>query len=108
MSQLFRGLIPALQPYAWQLYELARKNNLRPVVTSVFRTYATQKRLYDAWKRGKSIYPAAVPGTSKHEKGLAFDLKVSSPAAQDWLGHVWEKAGGRWGGRFRDPIHFEI
>lgn len=25
-----------------------------------------------------------------------------------WLGAVWEAAGGKWGGRFNDPIHFEV
>lgn len=24
------------------------------------------------------------------------------------LGRVWESWGGRWGGRFNDPIHFEL
>lgn len=23
-------------------------------------------------------------------------------------GRVWESWGGRWGGRFGDPIHFEV
>lgn len=26
----------------------------------------------------------------------------------DWLGLVWEAWGGRWGGRFSDPVHFEV
>jgi len=26
----------------------------------------------------------------------------------EWLGQVWEAAGGKWGGRFKDPIHFEV
>jgi hypothetical protein len=41
-----------------------------------------------------------------HEVGRALDVE-----APDWvlveMGLLWEWWGGRWGGRFNDPIHFE-
>jgi len=78
-------------------------------VTSTRRSVAKQAYLYQEWIAGRSPYPAARPGTSKHERGLAFYIVTSSPADLAVLGRVWESFGGRWGGRFRDrdPVHFE-
>lgn len=41
-------------------------------VESAFRSYAQQKKLYDAYLAGGTL--AAKPGTSMHEKGLAVDV----------------------------------
>jgi LAS superfamily LD-carboxypeptidase LdcB len=107
----FAGLARGLQGPAEQLRALALAAGLNPKVTSVKRSTATQRRLYDAYIHGRSIYPAAKPGTSKHERGLAFDMVLNVPRdhpAYRQLGEIWEKAGGRWGGRFKDEIHFEL
>jgi hypothetical protein len=48
-----------------------------------------------------------------HEWGLAFDIKLAGldgptqKAVLNAVGPFWEQIGGRWGGRFKDEIHFE-
>lgn len=76
-------------------------------VTSARRSSAEQGRLYARWVAGLSKYPVAKPGTSKHERGLAVDI-VAKPSVLRRVGEAWERAGGRWGGRFNDDIHFEV
>lgn len=109
----FAGLIPELRDAASALVNVAREYGLNPVVTSVRRSYATQKRLYDLRQRtlngtlrpGESPqkYPVAYPGTSDHEIGWAFDL-VSDDNA--WLGSVWRSWGGLWNPG--DAVHFYV
>ena len=91
------------RPWAEALYSVARQYGLNPVVTSTKRSLATQRRLYRRWQSGQSPYPAAVPGTSLHEHGLAFDMWADDMA---WLGKVWEYWGGVWGGP-TDPVHYQ-
>lgn len=98
--QLRRGLQAMMQ--------VARSNGHTITVTSTRRSRATQRRLYADYVAGRSRYPAAPPGRSKHEQGLAFDAVVTPPEYQDAYGRMWESWGGTWGGRFRDPIHFEL
>jgi hypothetical protein len=43
-----------------------------------------------------------------HELGRAVDLGGLSNQELAELGGIWESWGGRWGGRFGDPIHFEL
>lgn len=96
-----RGLQPWLRPYAQQL--VAQFPRL--TVTSVFRSRAQQIKL---WRnRHHSRYPVAPPGRSAHGRGLAWDMV--GPADQlEAAGRLWESLGGTWGGRFNDPIHFEV
>lgn len=101
------GLHPAMRAAAKALVAVAAANGLRPVVTSVRRSKASQARLYRNYLAGRSRFPAAPPGTSKHERGLAFDLVVTPESRLADLGALWESIGGRWGGRFGDPVHFE-
>jgi hypothetical protein len=103
-APLFAGLRPELQPYAEYLYRAAANAGLRPRVTSVFRSSQQQAVLYDRYRRGMSKLPAAPPGRSKHQLGLAFDMVTDDPAA---VGDVWGRMGGRWAGP-RDPVHFEV
>lgn len=77
-------------------------------VTSGYRSYALQARLYRRWLQGASPFPAAPPGNSMHELGRAFDLGGLDASELAQLGAIWESWGGRWGGRFGDPIHFEL
>ena len=110
------GLAPWLRPYAEQFVRAVQDSGIRVQITSVRRSTAKQAALYRAYITGKSRLPAAKPGTSKHEKGLAFDMVVPSlaglsvkdmTAAMQPIGEYWEYIGGRWGGRFNDPVHFE-
>jgi len=102
---MFKGLEPWLIDYAEYLYIVARYNGLRPRVTSVRRSRAKQAELYRRYLAGQSRFPAAPPGRSKHEYGLAFDMPVERNA--EALGALWSSWGGRWGGA-RDVIHFEV
>lgn len=89
----------------WYLYRVAVANGLHPRITSTVRTHADQARLYRAWlARGKTGLPAAPPGRSNHQLGLAFDMVADNLPG---LGALWESWGGKWGGRFNDPVHFE-
>lgn len=103
----YSGLDRRYQKHFVALFNLARRLDPAARVTSTRRSTAEQTRLYRRWLAGQSRYPVARPGTSKHERGLAVDL-IASPAALRVLGQAWEKAGGRWGGRFNDDIHFEV
>lgn len=111
MSARFRDLQPWLQPYADYLLEVAEYNGWRPVVTSVFRSYARQAVLYERYRRGQSDLPAAPPGRSKHQHGLAFDLVADQRSGyRSWrqteLGRLWQRMGGKW--YASDPVHFEV
>jgi len=85
------------------------------VVTSTRRTPQEQYRLYQDWLRGKSKIPAAPPGQSMHELGLAFDIArlgidpFTDPLL-NFLGEIWREMGGtylgQWGGG-GDPVHFQ-
>lgn len=81
------------------------------VVTSARRSPVDQYRLYDLYRRGLSDLPAARPGTSLHEYGLAFDLArpgvdpLGDTILYD-LGEAWTAWGGVWG-QSRDPVHFQ-
>lgn len=110
MSTRFRGLQPWLQPYADYLLRVAIANGLRVSVTSVFRSIQKQDVLYQRYQRGLSDIPAAPPGRSWHNYGLAFDLVVDGDyrgSSQTALGRFWQSMGGVWGGS-RDPVHFGV
>lgn len=87
---------------------VARANGHGFTVTSTRRSRADQARLYRNYLAGRSSYPAAPPGTSAHELGLAFDAVVNPSSYQDAYGALWERLGGEWGGRYRDPVHFQL
>ena len=100
MSDSLRGLQPWLRPYAHYVSDAFP----RLFITSVRRSRTEQLRLW--YNRGNNPYPVAPPGTSKHEYGLAWDM-VGPQEDLEQAGQIWEAMGGRWGGRFGDPIHFE-
>lgn len=50
-------------------------------VASAFRDRSLQERLYNLWRAGRGN-PAAPPGSSRHESGLAIDLDRGQA---DWL-----------------------
>lgn len=94
------GLTSWLRPWARAL----RRAYPRLKVTSVYRSYGDQLRLWN--NRATNPYPVSPPGRSKHGQGRAFDM-VGPPELLAQAGRTWESWGGTWGGRFRDPIHFE-
>jgi hypothetical protein len=107
MATGLSSLEPWLQPAAVQLVNIAAAAGLGPKVSSARRSHAQQALLYRRFLAGQSRFPAAPPGGSMHELGLAFDLWINDESNLSDLGQVWEQMGGVWGGHFKDPIHFE-
>jgi len=95
-------LQPWLQPWARWLIAHWPYGQL----TSTYRGYREQSQLYAEYLAGRSRYPVAPPGRSYHQFRRAFDYEAP-PQILRALGEVWEWAGGTWGGRFHDAIHFE-
>jgi len=93
------GLQPWLEPYASYLVGLARG---RVTVTSTYRSYSDQLRLY--LNRSNNPYPVAPPGQSYHQYGRAFDL-TGDPQVLAQLGAIWQSWGGTYSAS--DPIHFQ-
>lgn len=104
-STSLSGLEPWLRPYADWLLSAAPYAGARSYrVTSVRRSRAQQQALYNNWLAGRSTFPAAPPGRSKHEFGLAFDMVTEPFSALHTLGAWWTQLGGEWSKS--DPIHF--
>ncbi len=100
-----KGLQPFLRPYAEWLLSAAPSAGATSVrVTSVRRSRALQAQLYRNYLAGRSSFPAAPPGRSKHEFGLAFDMVTVPFSALDTLGAWWKSRGGEWSPT--DRIHF--
>jgi len=117
-------LQPWLVPYAQYLLEVGRWYNKvydwdrgggPLVVTSARRSRADQWRLYQKFLSGESRIPAAPPGQSLHEQGLAFDIArlgidpFTDPLL-NFMGEVWRDMGGTYGGQWGgggDPVHFQ-
>jgi LAS superfamily LD-carboxypeptidase LdcB len=78
-------------------------------VTSTWRSRLYQAKLYSEWLSGLRTLPAARPGSSLHETGMAFDISAR-PDVLAWAGSLAPSLGLRWGGTFRnsDPVHFEL
>lgn len=94
------GLAPAMR----LALDRARSDLGTPVpVTSGFRSRAQQAALYA--NRRANPYPVAVPGTSKHELGLAVDVPSSFVPR---LLSVAPRAGLCRPYPVSDPVHFEL
>jgi len=102
------ALDPRVERFRQALQRVLARHGMPLVFTSGYRTRSQQAALYHDWLSGRSKYPAAPPGFSKHERGLAFDL-AGSPPALEIAGRLARGAGFRWGGDFHraDPVHFE-
>jgi hypothetical protein len=97
-------LNPKLKKIATNLPGVAKQLGFEAKVTSAFRTKAKQKKLYEDYKAGKSQFPAAPPGTSDHEIGMAIDVVSTN---QDALVSLLTSAGLYWAGP-SDTIHFSL
>ena len=76
------------------------------VVTSAVRTPEEQQKLYNDYISGKSKYPAAAPGKSKHDSGMAVDIDSGIANQLDSMGLLAKNGLGR---PVRgDPVHIEV
>jgi LAS superfamily LD-carboxypeptidase LdcB len=108
VSSNLKELDPRLAPIAQAFVDYLRQQGCHVEVTSTYRSPAKQRKLYARYLRGDTPYSVAPPGNSQHELRRAFDVVVRSPeGAQEAAGRLWESIGGRWGGRFKDPVHFD-
>lgn len=98
------GLDERLRQHAEQTFSYARSIGLHPVPTSSRRTEQEQRRLYDTYIRGKAKYPAAPPGQSAHQWGVAFDSVVPASELAAWT--AVRRAFG-WLAPDTDTVHAE-
>lgn len=74
----------------------AKKEGISIWISSGFRSYNTQKRLYDSYCERDGVAAAerysARPGHSEHQSGLAIDVNLASTAAYE----TTYKAVGEW------------
>ena len=96
---------PAMVPFVHALRLRAFALKARFVLTSGYRSPAEQAALYDRYLAGDPnvLYPPAK--NSYHEYGLAVDVESNKLLE---LGQYAESIGMRWGGRFGDPVHFDL
>lgn len=94
MSIHLRGLHPVVRAAAEDALALAHHFGITPVVTSTYRSWAEQSRLYARHRRCVAQgrfpsapdckYPANRPGDSAHNYGLAFDSWVPARDVANW------------------------
>jgi len=78
-----------------RMQEAARKDGVNLDLISGFRTMSEQRYLYNGWvNRLPGFNPAAPPGYSNHQSGIALDLNTDGPsrevgsgAVYNWLAH---------------------
>ncbi len=85
-----------------KMFTAAKKDGLKMHVSSGFRSYNTQKQLYNNYvaRDGKTAADrySARPGHSEHQTGLAFDINSASPSfaatpQAKWLSENCHKYG---------------
>jgi len=103
ISGLSPGLAQALQQAAAEYNQITGKT---VEVTSAVRDSAKQAELYQAYVSGKSNFPAAPPGSSKHERGLAVDISQAVADDMDRMGLL--KKYGLSRPVANDPVHLEV
>lgn len=100
------GLVPEVRERAELALAWARYYGLDPEVTSTYRTWAEQSRLYGQYQTclaaGETVspdnpkaachYPANPPGQSAHNYGLAWDSVVEDHEWWTWT-YLREAAG---------------
>jgi hypothetical protein len=88
--EIERIALDTLEPYL-ALVNAAAADNVSIAINSGFRSYPEQKLLYDGYmKHLPGFNTAAKPGTSKHQNGVAFDIRVAGGEGDpvyEWLKH---------------------
>ena len=112
------GMDPRVLSALKTIQEQARARGIETNVISGVRSLDDQKQLYANYIAGQRRQPlpfpsrgavplAAVPGTSEHERGDAFDLQATDPSRQSELLSLAPSVGLRTLGS-KDPNHFEL
>jgi hypothetical protein len=102
LSGVNEGLASAIKAAAADFMAISGK----PVqVTSAVRSQEEQQKLYDDYKAGKSKFPAAPPGRSKHALGTAVDIDSSTANAMAQKGLLGKYGLGQ--PVAGDPVHIE-
>lgn len=120
-SDLLAGLDPSIAPRATELLSNAASQGLNLVITSGFRSFDEQDKLFAQGRTAPGpIVTGVRGGDSLHNYGLAFDVAVvddsGKPSWPDdsalWnrIGALGKALGLRWGGDFTTPdrTHFEL
>jgi len=81
------------------------REGIRFFVTSTVRSFAEQLRLFLRFKAGLAKFPAAPPGQSTHQRGIAVDLVPRDPSTLDDVVELMIRHGFKWAGP-RDRVHF--
>ncbi len=100
------GLSPYFRPWVEWLVDFASAQGVTVTVISGYRTLEDQRRAASQAKAAGR--PAAKPGRSAHNFGMAVDLMAganSSSADHEWLMSVWRAVGGQF--YAGDRPHFE-
>lgn len=107
-----KALNPAMQAKILELYAKCKENSLHFDIVRGLATYEEQKKLYDEMAPIYGVAKTGIPGTTKHEAGLAIDIKVddslSNSIKYTQIADIWKKIGGHWGGDDIDEYwHFQ-
>lgn len=98
------ALDPRFKPWADYLLAVIARAGGTARVTSTYRSPSLQAKLYQDYRAGRSVLPAAPPGQSKHQYGLAVDVVISPSSWTPYIGAWWRQLGGEWDAS--DPVHF--
>ena len=104
------GLTPDTQAMVDRLLAYARRQGYGARVASERRTCGEQDALYAKGRTTSGGIVTGAPGCrSWHTWGRAVDIYIPGwpDEAYRKLGAYWQSIGGRWGGDFGDPGHFE-
>jgi hypothetical protein len=102
LSGISPALAQAMQLAATEYNQITGKN---VEVTSARRDRAKQAELYQAFKEGRSRFPASPPGNSKHELGHAIDIAEATAEQMDRMGLLHKYGLSR--PVRNDPVHIE-
>lgn len=97
ISSKIDKLHPNMKPYAISFINKCLANNIKLKIVDGFRSFAEQQSYVD---RG---LPAAKPGYSYHNYGLALDVEPTNSSDWTTIGKIGESLGFRWGKYFKNP-----
>jgi D-alanyl-D-alanine carboxypeptidase len=108
--EIERIALDTLEPYL-ALVSAAAADSVSIAINSGFRSYPEQKLLFDGFKKHlPGFNTAAPPGTSKHQNGIAFDIRVAGGDGDPV--YEWLKKNGPAHGFIRtvnkEPWHWEF